>query len=210
MYKRGGESAIRPRASGRKVGEKSLLSESRSQEIRQILIDNTPDELGMPYSLWTRQIACDFVRHEYGFRIPLRSMTNYFKKWGFSCRTPMKSQGSAEFRQFMEEAFPDIIRRAVSENVGIYWFCESWIHDKNTRIIAAATARGTARFTFATGRMSQSIAITIMSRLIRYADRKVFFLAPDIKAFRGEKAIAWLKGRENRIEVFYHPVNNSP
>ena len=205
-YRLSGDDGIKPGVPGRKRGEKCLLSEPMQNDIRRILTKKMPDDLGMPYSLWTRQIACDFIKREYDVRLPLRSMTNYLKKWGFVCRTPKKTEAylkSKAFSRFIEDDFPDIVRRAKSENVGIYWYCETRVGEM--KMIAAATARGTARFTFARGRMTQEKFISLIRRLIRYADRKVFFIAEDKKAFRGEKVINWLKSNENRVEIFYHP-----
>ncbi|MCL1895227.1 MAG: winged helix-turn-helix domain-containing protein [Clostridiales bacterium] len=245
-YTDGGIAGLRPKAAGRRLGGNALLPAQEERKIRQTIIGNTPDRLKMPYSLWTRQIACDYIRREYGIRLSFRSMTNYFKKWGFTCGAPAKSAGfrnSAGFLRFMDDSFPAIVRRAANENVGIYWFSETWVlkdppqdgsmRDGNgqggsgqescveegngpesgksaqrIRMVAAVTARGTARFTFAEGRLSQEKCIALMSRLIRYADRKVFFIAADIKAFRGKKTMDWLKGHENSIEVFYYPANS--
>ena len=202
-----GAGGLKPSAPGRKTGEKTLLTPARETEIKRLLIEKTPDELNMPYSLWTRQIASDFIKREYGVRLSLRCMTNYFRKWGFVCKAPLRDTGyrnDTGLACFIEEVFPNIVRRASYENVGIYWYSETRI--KNVRIAAAVTARGTARFMFFERNISQDGFIILMSRLIRYADRKVFFIVADSKAFRGKKVKAWLKGRENRIEVFYHPA----
>ena len=210
-YKKDGPEALKLSAPGRKQGEKALLTGVTEMEIRRTLTEITPDELGMPYSLWTRQIACDYIRQKYGIRLSFRCMTNYFKKWGFICRAPAKTaefRTSPAFKRFMEKDFPVIVRRAASENVGIYWFNETCVEKERggeIKMAAAVTARGTSRFTFFEGRMSQEKLIVLMSRLIRFADRKVFFIAADTEAFRGKKVREWLKGLENRIEVFYYP-----
>jgi len=238
-YLNGGVEALKPGMAGRKAGEKSILNEALAREIRLRMIDKRPDDLGMPYSLWTCRIACDYIRREYDVKLTGRSMTNYLKRWGFISKAPLMDEGSLEseaFKVFIKEEFPAIVRRAGAENVGIYWFCETVIEreyrksDKtgaqsskgrvhisklrarsskgrarNVNMAAAVTARGTARFTFFEGRMSQEKFVTLMSRLIRYADRKVFFIAADKKALRGESVRAWLKSRKDVIEVFYHP-----
>ena len=215
-----GAESLRPGSPGRKAGERTLLPSPCEHEIRRFLIDATPDTLGLPYSLWTRQIAADFIRREYGIRLSPRTMTNYFKKWGFICRTPQKTadqQDDMSFLRFMNEDYPVIVRRAVSENVGIYWFNETWVGkeprqnsvvcQQRIKMAAAVTARGTARFMFFEGEMTQQRFITFVKRLIRYADRKVFLIAADLKAFSGGKVRTWLKDNENRIEIFYHPTN---
>ena len=222
-YLKSGMRGLRPAAPGRKAGEKTLLSGPMEREIRQTMIDNTPDGLKMSYSLWTCQVAAEYIKREYDVRLSMRSMTNYLKKWGFVSRPPIRDavyRENAAFMRFLEEDFPAVVRRAGSENVGIYWFCETGIEKgfrsnggtrpRRINMIAAMTARGTARFSFFEGRISQERFIALMSRLIRYADRKVFFIAADNKAFRGEKVRSWLKGRENQIEIFYHPAGGKP
>ena len=217
-YLDGGFEGLIPGTRGRKPGEKALLAAAREREIRRAMIDNTPDELGMPYSLWTRQVASDFIKRKYGVRLSLRCVTNYFKKWGFVCTTPLKAPDSGRgdgLRRFIEVEFPAITRRAVAENVGVYWFCETWADNEpgqtgenrppRVKMAAGVTGRGTVRFAFFTGKISQTEFVSFMDRLVRYADRKVFFIAEDVPAFHGKYIASWLKGRENLLEVFYHP-----
>ena len=218
QYLKEGAAGLERSAPGRKPGEKTLLSADAERGIRQVLIENTPDLMHMPYSLWTRQIVSDFIRRDYGVRLSLRSMTNYFKRWGFFCYVPARSavgRSSEEFMRFMKEIYPAIVRRAASENVGIYWYGESGVEPERPyggapgreRVTMAQvkTARGTARFMFFEGSMTQEKFIVLISRFIRYADRKVFLIAADGKPCRGRKVAAWLKGREDPIEIFYHP-----
>jgi len=210
LYLKGGIDGLRPGERGRKPGEKTLLGEREEREIKRIMTEKTPDELGMPFSLWTGRIAGDFIKREYDVRLPMRSMTNYFKRWGFVNKAPTSA------RELMGDEFAAVVRRAKSENVGIYWYCETIAPKgprektgalpKNKNMYAAVTARGTARFAFFEGGITQEKFIGLMDRLIRYADRKVFFIAADKKPFRGGKVRAWLKSRADRIEVFYHPL----
>ena len=206
-YLEGGIDSLRPTTPGRKKGEQTLLNEYAEDEIKQVMTDNTPDMLRMSYSLWTNQIARDLIRRKYNIKVPLRSMTNYLKKWGFTTTVPMKDEKLLQniiFNRFMEYEFPIIVRRAKSENIGIYWYCESKVDEKIT-ITAAMTARGTARFMFVKGKMSQQKFLNLMNQLIRYADRKVFFLVSNQEVFKGKTVEAWLKNHYALIEVFYHP-----
>ena len=217
-YLKNGDDGLIPGKPGTKPGGRSLLTVSMECGIRWTMISNTPDNMCMPYSLWTRQIASDFIRRKYGVRLSLRCMTNYFKKWGFTCHMPLWQTAaidSADFARFMNEVYPAIIRRAASENVGIYWYSEKPVSKEfpaygdacrnRLTMTAAMTARGTARFMFTDRKIGQEEFITLVSRLIRYADRKVFFIAPDRREFCEKNVAAWLKGRENSIEVFYYP-----
>ena len=232
LFLKEGAAGLAPSVPGRKPGEKTLLSGATERNVRRVMVENTPDDVGMPYSLWTRNIASDFIRREYGVRLSLRSMTNYFKRWGFA------GGGSAEYKRFMDKTLPAIVRRASKENVGIYWYSEAVVSGaypqeggggieaclqagegageacpqeggggpERVTMAAAVTGRGTARFMFFEGGMTQDKFIHFIGRLIRYADRKVFLIASGRAPCSGEKVEEWLKGREDHLEVFYYSV----
>jgi transposase len=49
----GGAKALHDVIGGRKTGEARLLSSDQECEIRRLIGDKTPDQLKMPYALWT-------------------------------------------------------------------------------------------------------------------------------------------------------------
>ncbi len=49
-----GAKALRDAPSGRKAGEGRLLDATQEALVRKLIADKTPDQLKMPYALWTR------------------------------------------------------------------------------------------------------------------------------------------------------------
>lgn len=223
LYLNGGTSGLRPQTRGRKQGCNTLLSESAALEVRTMMTKTTPGQAGMQYSLWARHIVAEYIRREYGVRLSLRCITNYFIRWGFVCQSPIKAAASStsksapgeKFESFVSGEFRSIVKRAAAENIGIYWYSEAVVDEDHPRrkngrpkkllMTAGITARGTARFMFFEGSMTQEKFLTFVSLLIRYADRKIFLIAADKDYCRGRKISAWLKTRKSRIEIFYHP-----
>ncbi len=230
-YKNCGSKAIVPRKSGRKPGTCTLLTKQQEIEIRQIIIDKTPDQMRMSFALWTRQAICDLVKRKYRIHLSLRSATNYLKKWGFTCQRPTKkaySQDDVKVNRFMKEEYPAISQRATVEKAEIYWGDETGVSNqeyyqkgfspkgvtpvmrvesKHERInmISAITGRGSLRFMVYDGGMNQKLLIDFMKRLIKDADRKVFFILDNLKVHHGKMVTAWLEKNKERIEVFYIP-----
>src|SRR4030095_5907602 len=49
-----GAKALKDLPSGRKVGDKRLLNAEQEAAVRKLIADKTPDQLKMPYALWSR------------------------------------------------------------------------------------------------------------------------------------------------------------
>src|SRR6266536_279750 len=57
-YRQGGWDALSQRRRGRRAGEQAALSASQQQqEIIALVRDSTPDQLGLPGFLWTREVV---------------------------------------------------------------------------------------------------------------------------------------------------------
>jgi transposase len=230
-YKKGGNEAIVPEKAGRKAGTGTLLTKQQEKEIRQIIIDKTPDQMKMSFALWTRQAICDLVKRKYRIDLSLRSATNYLKKWGFTCQRPTKkaySQDDIKVNHFMKEEYPAISKRAFVENAEIYWGDETGVSNqeyyqrgfspkgvtpimrvesKHERInmISAITGRGSLRFMIYDGAMDQKLLIDFMRRLVKDAGRKVFLILDNLKVHHGKLVATWLEKNKGKIEVFYMP-----
>lgn len=52
--------------------------------------DKTPDQLKMPYVLWTRKAVMEQIEQEAGIKMPIRTVGEYLKRWGFTPQKPAK------------------------------------------------------------------------------------------------------------------------
>lgn len=57
-----GAKALHDTIGGRKVGEKRLLDAAQEAQVRKLIADKTPDQLKMPYALWTRAAVANCHR----------------------------------------------------------------------------------------------------------------------------------------------------
>jgi transposase len=133
-------------------------------------------------------------------------------------------------RYWLEEAYPDIVRRAKAEHGVIYWEDETavrqdtaWIrgyapaghtptHDHVTKrptpgitMISALTNQGLLRFEFHDGSINSERFIEFMCDLIRDAQSKVFLIVGSLKAHKAMNVQEWLCAHNNEIELFYLP-----
>ncbi len=61
-WRTGGEAALKPRRRGRRPQEQMLVSAAQATEIQQLITENGPDQLGLPFALWGREAVWDLIR----------------------------------------------------------------------------------------------------------------------------------------------------
>jgi transposase len=54
-----------------------------------MMLEHFPDELGIDSALWTRRAVGALIEQEYGVKMPIRTVGEYLKRWGY---TPPKLQ----------------------------------------------------------------------------------------------------------------------
>jgi transposase len=117
-----GASALRDAPSGRKTGDGRHLDATQEAAVRELITDKTPDQLKMPYALWTRAAVGELIEQRFGIRLAVRTMGLYLARWGFTPQKPMRKvyeQSPAAVRKWHEEDYPVIVARARLEGAEI-------------------------------------------------------------------------------------------
>jgi len=230
-YQRHGIEAIQPKVRGRRFGAKRILTAEQETAVQKLLIDKTPDQLKLPFALWTRDAIRLLIQQEYRIELPLRTITDYLKRWGFTPQKPVKQayeQDPKKLARWLETDYPEIAARAKRYKAEIHWGDETGIQNdsynakgfspkgkapvvrlnaKKSRInmISAITNNGKVRFMLYQEKMSSPLLIKFMSRLIKDTNRKVFLILDNLKVHHSKKVAAWLEANHGKIEVFYLP-----
>ena len=230
-YERGGRKEIQLRTRGRRHGEKRSLIQEQERHVQKLIIDKTPDQLKFPFALWTREAVRQLIRRQYGIDMPIRTVGEYLKRWGFTSQKPIKrakEQNSTAVEQWLKNEYPKIALAAKKEKAEIYWGDETGVQNEPNRIrgygpkgrtpvlkvtakrahismVSAITNEGKVRFMVYREAMTQGKLITFMSRLIRDTGRKVYLILDNLKVHHGKKVAEWLTAHQEQIIVFYLP-----
>lgn len=89
-YKEGGLKALRPKKEGRPKGSGTRLTLRQSLEVQSIIIDKDPKQLKLPFALWNRKAVKEVIADRYGIELPIRTVGEYLKRWGFTPQKPAK------------------------------------------------------------------------------------------------------------------------
>ena len=64
---------------GIKSEDKKLLSPAQEKQIQQMIVDKMPDQLKLPFSLWTRKAVKELIERELGIVIAITTTGYYLR-----------------------------------------------------------------------------------------------------------------------------------
>ena len=123
-YNKGGDKAIRIQKRGRKDGMNRTLSTDQEAKIRQSIRDKCPEQLKLPFALWTRRAIQQLIKRLFSVNMPIRTVGEYLKRWGYTPQKPLRcayEQNPKAVQKWMEEEYPSIQAKAKEEKAEIHW-----------------------------------------------------------------------------------------
>lgn len=231
-YRRGGKTAIQVKMRGRRNGEKKTLTEEQERDIQRLVIDKMPDQMKLPFALWTREAIRQLIQQRFGIVMPIRTIGEYLKRWGFTVRKPVKrayEQNPQEVNRWLRESYPVIAAQAKKEKAEIYWGDETGLQTtahqargfapkgkkpvlrisakKNSiSMVSAINNEGQMRFMLYKKGMTAKLLIKFMGRLIRDAKRKVYLIVDNLRSHHSKDVKEWAQEHQKKIAVFYLPA----
>lgn len=228
-YRTGGIRNIAPRKRGVKGGKK--INGAQSAEVRRLIKDKLPDQLKLPFGLWTREAVKQLIFEKYDIELSRWQVGRYLKSWGYTPQKPISKafeQKPQKVREWMEKEFPAITKKAKKENAVIYFGDETGMrsdHQAGTsyapkgetpvikktgqrfslNMISAISNRGYLQFMIIDGRFNGDVFLTFLKQMIKFSRRKIYFVTDGHPAHKTKKLKKWLGDNKNKIEVFFLP-----
>src|SRR3712207_464618 len=121
---------------GRKPGEQRLLDASQEAEVRGLIRRHTPDEVGLPFALWSRAAVAMLIARRCGVELAVRTVGKYLARWGFTAQKPVRrawEQDPAAVRRWLRRDYPAIVARAKRARGVIFWGDETGLRSDDVR-----------------------------------------------------------------------------
>jgi transposase len=87
-HRRGGLRSLKAKKRGRPKGG-TLLPWQAAQIVRTIT-DRTPDQLKLPFYLWTREAVGRLIEDRFGIPLSVWTVGRYLAQWGFTPQKPAR------------------------------------------------------------------------------------------------------------------------
>jgi len=230
LFDREGESGMTPKRAGRPSGG-GRLKGWQAARIVNLIKDRCPDQLKLPFALWTREAVRELIATKYNIRYSLAMIGKLLHRWGFTAQKPViraYQRNDEAIRRWLTYEYPALKRRAKREKAEIYWEDETGLRSDHSvgrsfaprgatpifpgtgqrfgcNIISAVTHLGKMRFKVFTGSFTQDVFIDYLSRLVRDAKRKVIVIADGHPVHKGRRVKRWLKDHAAQCELVLLP-----
>lgn len=231
-WREAGEAALKARRRGRRPGEQKRLSAAQEAALQKLITDQCPDQLKLPFALWSRAAVRDLIEARYGIVLAITTVGDYLRRWGFTPQRPVKraiERQDARIRAWLAADYPAIATRAKAEGAEIHWGDETGITNQasygrsfaprgktpivartakrhTTSMISTVTNRGTTRFMIYEGALNVALFLKFLKRLTRRARRKIYLIVDNLKVHHAKMVKAWIAANPGKIALFFLPA----
>lgn len=230
LAREGGMRALQSSSRGRRPGG-GRLTTRQAKRIRTLIIGKMPDQLKLPFYLWTREAVASLIEREYGITVSPTTVGRYLKAWGMSAQKPVRrayERNDAAISRWLNEEYPALVREAKREKATIYWGDEMGLrsdHISGTsyapvgqtpvvratgqrfgcNMISAITNRGALAFMVFEGKFHNAVFIDFMKRLLKQAKGKIYLIVDGHPVHRSAAAKKFVTENAERLRLIRLP-----
>ena len=229
-----GVGSLTEKRRGRPVGACRKLTLAHEVWLREQIVGYTPQQLTLPFALWTRRAIRDLIWTRFGVDVQDRLVGKYLKRWGFTPQRPIQralEQRPEAVATWLHETYPALVAKARTEGAVIYFGDETAVtEDANwvrgyapkgetpvlavpTRwiklsMISAISPRGEVAFRIVEGTINAERFIEFLTALIEGAARKIILVVDNLRVHHAGIVSEWLADKTDRIELAFLPPYN--
>lgn len=230
LHEQCGEDGLTPGRPGRPRGG-GRLQGWQAATIVNLITDRCPEQLRLPFALWTREAVRDLIQRRFGIGYSLGMIGRLLHRWGFTPQKPVTrayERDDEAIRRWLKHEYPALRRRAKRENAEIYWEDETGLRSDHVagrsysprgrtpiitstgqrfgcNVISAVNNLGKMRFRVYRGSFTQRVMMDFLERLIRDAKRKIIVIADGHPAHKGRSLRHWLSSHAAQCELVLLP-----
>lgn len=228
--KSGEEDALAPRKRGPKKAEGKLKG-WQAAVICNLIRDRHPEQLKLPFVLWTSEAIRRLIIKRFGIHMSARSVRRYLARWGFTPQKPVRlayERNPVVVKQWLAEEYPRIRALAKRQKARIYWGDSMGARSDHqagrsysprgktpsrmgtgrrfgANVLSAITNRGDIAFMVFKRKFKAIVFICFMRRLIKQMRRKVFFIVDGHPVHKSRAVRAWLEQNRSKIRIYFIP-----
>ncbi len=231
-FKDGGKAALKLGTPGRKLGEKRQLTAEQEVHTQRCICTKRPEQMKMDFALWSRHAVRLLIQQEFGKLLPIRTVGEYLKRWGYTPQRPIKrayEQRPEAVKAWLDDQYPEIAKAAKAQGAEIHWIDETAVVNTEVRargyapkqqtpvaftvggtrhklsMISAVTNQGKARWMIIDESFNADKLIEFFQALIKDAKHRVFVIMDNLRVHHSKPVKVWLAEHAAQIQAFYLP-----
>ena len=228
--KKSGPQALRAKQRGRPPG--GQLTARQEKTIARLIADHCPDQLKLPFYLWTREAVAALIAQRFGVRLSVWTVGRLLARLGFTAQKPARAafeQDSKAVGSWLKRRYPAIRSLARREKAVIFWADEMGLRGDHAagrsfspkgctpvilgtgqrfrcNLISAITNRGHLQFMVFKHRFTVAVLLKFLRRLLRQnRGRKIFLILDSHPVHRAQVVLRWFKRHRAALRVYFLP-----
>lgn len=211
------------------------LSPGQDREAVRLIRGDCPDQMLLPFALWTREAVVALLRRRFGLGVSVWTAGRYLRRWGLTPQRPARrayERDPAAVKRWLAEQYPAVKARAKAGKALILWGDEMGLRSDDpvgrtyaprgkTPVVPASGRRfgcntisavsnlGRLWFMVFAGRFNSTVFVTFLGRLLRAVPgRKLVLIVDSHPAHKSARVRRWLAGGAaagGRLELVYLP-----
>lgn len=224
-----GTDGLRAQRRGRRPGGR--LSGKQERTIRRLITDHCPDQLKLPFYLWTREAVVHLIARKCGVKVSVWTAGRWLARWGFTPQKPTRrafEQDDREVGSWLRRKYPAIRALAQRERALIFWADEMGLRGDHAagrsfspqgqtpvipgtgqrfrcNLISAITNRGQLQFMVFKKRFTVAVFLQFLRRLLRQNRRKIFLIIDNHPVHVARAAVRWFKAHQRKLRIYFLP-----
>jgi transposase len=227
----GGLRALKPKRRGRRLGEGGRLRVAHAQRIRSLIVGKLPDQLKLPFYLWTRAAVASLIAREYGIAVSLVTVGRYLRAWGLSPQKPVRrayERNDVAIARWLKQEYPAIARQARRDKAAIYWGDEMGLRSDHVtgtsyapvgqtpeiratgqrfgcNMISAITNKGALAFMVFQGKFKAPVFVVFLQRLLKQIVGKIYLIVDGHPVHKSGKVTRFAATHSSRLRLIRMP-----
>lgn len=228
-YKTGGKRALASKKRGVREGKK--INGKQVAEVCRLIKDKMPDQLKLPYGLWTREAVQQLISVRYGIELSRWQVGRYLKSWGYTPQKPITKafeQKDENVQAWLRKEYPAIQKRARKEGAVIYWGDETGMRSDHqagrsyapkgktpvikktgqrfsVNMISALSNKGHLEFMLLEGNFNSEVFIQFLQRMQKHKQQKTYLIVDGHSAHKTNMVKEWVEKNKDKLTLYYLP-----
>jgi transposase len=230
-YATSGDSGLAARKRGPKGGGGKLKG-WQAAAICNLIRDHHPEQLKLPFVLWTSEAVQRLIARRFGVKLSARSVRRYLQGWGFTPQKPVRrayERDPVAVTRWLDQEYPVIRARSKVEKAKLYWGDAMGARSDHqagrsyaprgqtpirpgtgnrfgANVLSAITNRGDLAFMVFKRHFTARVFVRFLRRLVKHTERKVFLIVDGHPVHRSQTVRNWLDRHRAWMEMFFLPA----
>ena len=216
----------RGRPAGHTTAQRGAAGQSARPHPRQL-----PDQLKLPFYLWTRQAVAQLAKRECGVDLSPTTVGRYLKDWGMTAQKPVRrayERNDEAIAAWLAEQYPLIAKQAKREKAQIYWGDEMGLRSDHVsgksyapagqtpliratgqrfgcNRISAITNKGALAFMVFEGKFKAPMFVEFLGRLLKQVQGKVCLIVDGHPVHKSGIVKAFVQANAQQLRLILLP-----